>query len=752
MEPTRLAIIGGGPYCTYAMERLAATVPTIRFPFHLEVHVFDKTGHFGAGGIHHPGQPQTSLLNRAATDVCFGADESVAGAHALLPPQLRLSLYEWCVRRFRESGDSRFDIAPGSLPQRRVHGLALKEFFSRYVEILESHPGVSVHLHRTEVTDLVEDGAEVLRIVTADGDHQIAAHHVLTVTGHTLPDTSPSPGRQRQLAGVRPATAHFIPCAYPLDERLSEEAVPSGQAVGCSGTMLTAVDVILHLTEGRGGRFLRQADDTLAYVPSGREPRAIVASSESGLFAFARPMRVKGTPSVTPRGVFLTYEAIDRLRDSYGVARQVGGEERMQLAYERHVLPLITLEMAYWHYAMLLGREFAAALVQEVMPAYETFLEGGGTASADAADQLTRLLAPVEALVDEAEAAIDTLLSGRATYSRLIGENRRWQFGAALARYVAVVFGTGAARRLSAVVECPEKTAAVVADLKPLWRHERLLQDNRFSWERTVRPIPARATHTPDEYRAALVDFMTRDIAWARQGVFVNPAKTAADVVWRGLRTVIVYAVNNGGLTPVSHQTFLQSWLRHHNRLSYGPVPDVMEKLLALVRCGLLDAGTGPDSKIDRGDDHFVVHGTRTGARRRVDVVVDARMPGFAPTVESAPLYPNLLRRGKVRLWCNPEEGADDHFAPGGLDLDEAFHPRGADGAADPRITLIGPMAEATRFFHGGLVKPHSNYPAMRSLAAWNNELWKHIRQRIAPHGVPQTALADTDGVATTAN
>jgi hypothetical protein len=279
-----------------------------------------------------------------------------------------------------------------------------------------------------------------------------------------------------------------------------------------------------------------------------------------------------------------------------------------------------------------------------------------------------------------------------------------------------------------------------------------LVRDNRFSWERTVRPIPERETRTPAEYRSALVDFMTRDIAWARQGVFVNPAKTAADVVWRGLRTVIVYAVNNGGLTPLSHRTFLQSWPRHHNRLSYGPVPDVVEKLLALVRCGLLDADSGPDSKIDRDDDHFVVHGSRTGSHRRVDVLLDARMPGFALTVESAPLYPNLLRRGKVRLWCNPEEGTDDHFAPGGLDLDETFHPIGADGAADPRITLIGPMADATRLLHGGLAKPHSNYPAMRSLAAWNNELWGHTRRGIGSHRLPKTSLADTDGAGTTAN
>ncbi|WP_267886283.1 MULTISPECIES: FAD/NAD(P)-binding protein [unclassified Streptomyces] len=729
MEPTRLAIVGGGPYCTYAMERLAATVRTIKFPFRFEVHVFERTGQFGAGGVHHPGQPRTSLLNRAATDISFGADESVTGAHTLLPPEFRESLQDWCDRRLHETGDTRFRITPGNLPQRRLHGLALRDFFRRYREILESHPGVSVHLHQSEVTDLLEAGPQTLRIVTSGDARQVTAHHVLMVTGHSLTGTGTPPGVRRAHEVARPSQERFVPCVYPLEVRLSELSLPPGQVVGCVGTMLTAVDAILHLTEGRGGRFVRQGDDGLTYVPSGREPGAIVTSSQSGLFAFARPMRVNGTPQVSPRGIFLTYEAIDRLRDSCGVAVQVDGEERMQLEYGRHILPLIILEMTYWHYAMLLGRDFAAALIRRVEPAYDSFLRGSSP-STSTADPLAQLLSPVESLVDEAENAIDALLTGKATFPHLARENRTWQLESALTRYAGVIFGVRAARSLSAALNGSGEAATVIADLKTPWRHGRLVRDNRFSWDRTVRPLPPQATRTPDAYRAALVDFMTQDIAWARQGILVNPAKTATDFVWRGLLTVIVYAVNNAGLTPTSHRDFLQHWRRHHNRLAYGPVPEVMEKLLALIRCGLLDVGTGPDGMVEKVADTFVVHGPRTGARRPVDVLIAARVPDFDASAEGSPLYPNLLRGGKVQLWRNPDPGTDAHFSPGGLDLDAAFHPRGTDGTIDTRITFLGPMAEAGRILHGGLVRPHTDYPAMRSLAAWNNELWEEIRRR----------------------
>ncbi|WP_420707676.1 hypothetical protein, partial [Streptomyces sp. NRRL F-3273] len=66
---------------------------------------------------------------------------------------------------------------------------------------------------------------------------------------------------------------------------------------------------------------------------------------------------------------------------------------------------------------------------------------------------------------------------------------------------------------------------------------------------------------------------MDRDHLWAVHGNLNNPHKAAADGVWRDLRRVISYAVDDGGLTPASHRVFLARYVRIHNRLANGAPP-----------------------------------------------------------------------------------------------------------------------------------------------------------------------------------
>ncbi|WKX73988.1 FAD/NAD(P)-binding protein [Streptomyces sp. XD-27] len=287
------------------MERLAASIAAEDGPMELGIHVFERTGQFGAGRVHSPLQAPTSFLNRVAGHVSFGADESVEDAGHLLPEELRPNLYTWARRKFDETGDPRFDIEPDSWPKRYLHGLALREQFDAYVDILRAHPGVTVSLHHHEVTDIEElaapgtDGPLRITSVPVDAapsaDPAAAVHtdvdQVLLLTGHSYNDPQRFPRtRQWAEAAERTAGAVFLPSAYPLEDRLTADIAGPGTVVGCAGTMLTGVDAVLHLTEGRGGRFARTEDGALRYEPSGREPRSIVAFSESGLFAFARPL------------------------------------------------------------------------------------------------------------------------------------------------------------------------------------------------------------------------------------------------------------------------------------------------------------------------------------------------------------------------------------------------------------------------------------------------------------------------------
>jgi hypothetical protein len=276
---------------------------------------------------------------------------------------------------------------------------------------------------------------------------------------------------------------------------------------------------------------------------------------------------------------------------------------------------------------------------------------------------------------------------------------------------------------------------AVAAWTSP-WRLDESPAGNRFSWERTIAPLDMLDLHTSgphasgpcgsERYREAVLDFMDRDQRWAVQGNLDNPHKAAADAVWRDLRPVISYAVDEGGLTPNSHRVFLGRYVRLHNRLANGAAPEVMARIQALVRNGLLVVGAGPGAVAvpDVHTGRFRVDGPVTGMSCRVDTLVDAKVHPFDPHRDASPLYRNLLDRGMVRLWRNAS-AAGDAFEPGGLDLTDRFHPVAADGSVEERLTVLGPPAEGRRSFLLSALRPGCDHYVMRDTLTWLRDFWR---------------------------
>ncbi|MFQ3563046.1 FAD/NAD(P)-binding protein [Streptomyces gramineus] len=736
MRPIRLAVIGAGPSCTYVLDRLAATARTAGGPVPLDVHVFDRTGEFGAGRVHSAGQPVTSVLNRIAGQVAFAADESVVGAGALLPGEERPTLHQWCRARHAETGEPEFDLTAEDSPKRYVHGLALADRFRRYAALLSEVPGVRVRLRHQEVADLEELPDGRLGVTGTRGERLLDADHVLLLTGHSSNDPSRYPKQAGWARFAESRAVVFVPFAYPLQDAFAPGQAGPGTTVGCAGTGLTAIDIVLHLTEGRGGTFTRQPDGTLAYRASGREPDSIVPFSGSGLFTFTRPFNAKerDTGSLEHRGVFLTEEAVLRLRRSAGRPPvTICGREQRQLDFRDHVLPLVVLEMALVYYTTLLGPGFGHRLAAAVRPVHEAFLADGG-AGAPSEVSVRRLLAPLEELCDRAADTVDAVLAGGLALAE--AERREPGTRAAVLRFVEVVFGEHLAGGIVARAgDAPAFADAVAAGESP-WRHPKTVSGQRFSWERLIRPIDVASATGPQEYRAAMLDFLDLDQRWASQGNLANPAKAAADSVWRDLRSVLAHAVDFGGLHAASHRDFLDVYMRHLNRLVNGSALGVMEKLGALVRHGIVDVSAGPRADV-RPDEHsgrFVVHGGVTGAVLPVDVLVDARVHPFDAEKDVLALYPNLLRRGLVRTWRNPGTDGPD-FAPGGLDLTEEFHPVRGDGRTDRRLTVLGWPSEGVMFFQYGALRPQQNHHIMRDILQWMGEFWEHVAGAAAAGG-----------------
>ncbi|MDL9947216.1 FAD/NAD(P)-binding protein [Gordonia sp. ABSL11-1] len=730
-QTSTLAIVGGGPSSTYVLDRLAATVGAETGPIQLHIHIFDKSGQFGAGQVHSPDQPTTSFLNRIVGQVAFAADESVEDAGPLLSPADRPTLLDWCRNKFDETGDPVYDLQAEGWPKRYIHGEALRERFDRYVALLREHPGVEVELHHGEVIDLV-DNDRTLGVVTADGGDTVEANHVLMITGHSSNDPLHYPSRRQWTSFAAKHRAVFVPSAYPLDAAFGAGVIDTSSVVGCLGMGLTSIDIILHLTEGRGGRFERPPDAELVYHPSGQEPKSIAVFSRSGLFTFARPYNAKEQDlgRLEHRGVFLTEDAVAQLRRVVGVPNRLGTRTALQLDFRKQVLPLVVLEMAHLYYRTLYGENFGEYLAQVAEGEYRAFLADGG-AGASSDEAITRVLGPLERAVDDAATRIDEVLTGASTLGAL--SDVSWDARAGLNRYLEVVFGPSRAQKLTAAIDT-DAFAADVARAESPYRHPTRASDNRFSWEKAIEPLPRTRYSSGRHYRDALLNFIDIDHRWAAQNNLDNPAKAAADGVWRDLRDVLAFVLDFGGLQADSHRDFLDVFMRHHNRLCNGAALEVMEKVRVLIEQGIVDVSAGPDAYVrtDEETGHFHVVGPLTGTDTEIDVLVDSRVHPFAAEHDILPLYPNLLRRGLVRTWTNPGLQGHSDFAPGGLDLTEDFHPVRADGAPDRRLTLLGPPSEGVMFFQLGALRPNQNHHVMQDVLRWLREFWSSARRAAA--------------------
>lgn len=322
-----IAIIGAGPRGTYCLRRLMLQLFRQPLPGPVHIHVIEKSGKFGGGGIHSPAQPEYLLLNTIGSQItAFGDDDLEARASAA-----RKTLHGYLV-------DQGISIGPNDYPSRARHGRYLAAMFD-WIEA-NRPPGVTVHRHCREAVDIEpgEDGAQLIRF--EDGS-EAAAHEVLLLTGHAKNRIAPgSPieawaqfAERQQQKGRNVSYVHLV---YPISEKTAH--IEPGQKVYVVGMGLTAVDVVKTFTYGRGGRF-----ENDRYIPSGKEPYVILGS-RLGLPYSARGRNQK---SGQHQGRIFTREAVEAVKD-----------RKPKVDLKEDLLPLMIREMEFVYYATMLGPRF----------------------------------------------------------------------------------------------------------------------------------------------------------------------------------------------------------------------------------------------------------------------------------------------------------------------------------------------------------------------------------------------------------
>jgi len=704
-SPVVIAIVGGGAFATYALERLAARLHRAALTKPVRIVVFDKHGRFGGGYAHDKTQSQTSYMNRVAAQIAFAADESNVDALDLLPRTWRPSFYEWAQVKFRATGDERYDIGPEQAPPRYLHGEALREAFDRYIALLSKHPMVQVEVHDAEVTDIRREAAGTFRL-TASGrcDEIFIVHRILLVTGHSVNRPDAVTGSYAEHA-QRSGSGAYVHHVYPLRTTLDEKQITADRRVGVLGMGLTAIDVLLALTEGRGGTFapVDAADphSSLIYRCSGREPRTIVAFAPSGLFTHTRAENTKAAESQRLRrtersheAVFLTRAAVLSLRQRHGASTAFADEVVRQLDFDRHIFPLLILEMAWVYYTVLLGERFGARVRAATLDRYEFFLLRGASSPDDA---VATLLEPVQAYFHEVAGAISKATDTAAIHALPadVADCR--------AAFHRVIFGESG-----------------VGGKSP-WGHSPDLAAHVFDWRGLFDPL----ADTAGDWQVAVTRWLAGDLRAAAQGNLHNPVKAACDAVWRDLRSVWSEILDFGGLTASSQRRFMQTFFRHYTRMSNGAVPTSMRKVYALIAQGVVDVSIGPDPAVELATSGgtFRVRGSRSGAVRDLDILINGRTHPFDLELDTNSLYGNMQRHGLLRRWKNPGLEGDAPYIPGVLDLSRALHPRDVNGQKVPELTIMGPPTEGLLHFQFSAARPQSNSTLLANFCRWANEL-----------------------------
>jgi hypothetical protein len=266
-----LAIIGAGPRAVGLLERLAANGPLLDGRA-LTIHVIDPHPP-GAGKVWRQDQSPLLLMNSRVGEVTMFTDSSTTCAGPVRPGP---TLHEWS-----SGADATLVPDPGlaaeasalnsgSFASRRLAGQYLEWCFRQAARALPDSVRLRVHQatavglrpgrqHRVTLSNGVRLDADI--VVLAVGD----------VGGYL------TPGQQAHVDFALRSGGCYLP---PSDAGGNDDLdkLPAGEPVIVAGLGLAFIDLMVLLTQGRGGRFERDREGRLRYRASGHEPVLHVGS------------------------------------------------------------------------------------------------------------------------------------------------------------------------------------------------------------------------------------------------------------------------------------------------------------------------------------------------------------------------------------------------------------------------------------------------------------------------------------------
>jgi hypothetical protein len=327
VTPVTVVIVGAGPSGVSVLERLGANAAELLGDRPLDVHLIDPCRP-GPGRVWRHDQSPLLMLNTMAAHVTMFTD---AGVTCAGPIRSGPSLHDWARQRGKGVDDPGVareleNLSETSYPTRRLQSHYLTWVFERAVAGLP--PGTRFHHHRDRAVDVRDHGGRQ-RVVLAGGG-AVEADAVVLAVGHQ--EVELSPDQEAMAAHAERHGLCYLPPGYTADQDLS--VLRPGARVLVRGLGLAFVDLMVLVTEGRGGRYTEDGPDGLRYLPSGEEP-VLYAGSRRGVPFPPKPAYALSSPPPPP-GFF----------DPERVLRETPG----RLEFFRDVWPHAAKEIGWGYY------------------------------------------------------------------------------------------------------------------------------------------------------------------------------------------------------------------------------------------------------------------------------------------------------------------------------------------------------------------------------------------------------------------
>ncbi|CAM3642089.1 FAD/NAD(P)-binding protein [Xenorhabdus thuongxuanensis] len=711
---TSIAIIGGGPNGMYLLNGLLGILnenPKQK----LSITLFDKYGDFGSGWAHSPRQPKTSMLNRIVGQLAYAPDKSnnICG---FFPKSTNITFNEWCKRKYSLTRDERYNKNTDEFPTRELYGESLKEIFHALVnELLTA--GADIKLIKDEVNGIKKESGNRYKLSTITNSEEYNFDIVILATGHQELKNNFVLSKQLQ------ACTEYYNFAYPLFDVTQWQE----KRIGIIGMGLTAIDIMLYYTENKGGKFIRE-NNQLKYKSSGEEPKKIFALSRSGYFTYSRPHNFKEVDlqKYEHNGYFYTRQLVDKLREKLGTPAHSDSSpvnHSKQLDFDRHIFPVLLLELKLCYYRILFGQEILELMLEQTRPLVDIFSSGHNQHNMQKDTAIEFLTKAVDILARETVFKIRRYLNDQTTTFI-----QHIPIESAVKRFIYVVYGQNVAESDNII-----QLVQQLSSMNSPWGHSTEPEAHLFNWDFIVDPITHMNFSPNTPYRNKLLKFMELDRLQSEQGNLDNPYKGACDDVFRDLRQCVVYAVDFGGITPSSYHWMLKDFYAVHNRAANGNCIELMEKIEALIEANIVDV-TYAKSNIQIDDNIVYLHSlSDPGSLTTLDTMIDAKLHNFDVKKAKNQLFTNLLNEGIASCWVHKDQNGVE-YPISSFNITREFQFINCHGEKE-LVFCIGQPSEGIMFFQNGSIRPNVNHHVANDVLTCINAVKRELSKRTDKFG-----------------